>query len=317
MDTPVRSTTALDDRRAATLLATTQRALWPLVKLLVHRGIAYPTLTEALKSAFIRVALQEFPLQGKRDTDSRISLLTGIHRRDVKRLRDAMRTPPALDGGRDAGSAVGRSAAAAPTQTEISLAARVVAIWTGSPDYLDVDGEPKPLPRLARQGGDRSFESLVRAVSKDIRPRALLDEWLRRDAVALDDEDRVCLNLDAFMAHKDLDQKAFYFGQNIHDHLAAIAHNLTDTEHPFPEQCVFHTGLSTESIAELSQLARGEAARALQLVERRALELKARDAGNLEARGRVNFGMYFYSATGRPAAPAEASASPSDDEPEN
>ena len=315
MDTPTRSEQALNDRRSATLLATTQRALWPLVKLLLQRGIAYPTLTEALKSAYIRVALQEFPLKGKRDTDSRASLLTGIHRRDVKRLRDAMRAPPASGSTLNAGDSASRGAAALAADTEFSLAARVVAIWTGSPEYLEADGEPKPLSRLARQGGEQSFESLVRAVSKDIRPRALLDEWLRRGAVALDDEDRVCLNLDAFMAHKDLDQKAFTFGQNIHDHLAAIAHNLTDTEHPFPEQCVFYSGLSTESIAELSQLAREEAMRALQVVERRALELKARDAGNAEARGRMNFGMYFYSAAGRPAARAGASASPGADKP--
>ena len=84
------------ERRSLHLLATTQRTLWPLVKLLLHRGIGYPLLAEALKSVFVGVAESEFPLAGKAETDSRISLLTGIHRRDVKRLRLARRRQAAL-----------------------------------------------------------------------------------------------------------------------------------------------------------------------------------------------------------------------------
>jgi hypothetical protein len=301
------------ERRSTTLLATTQRAFWPLIRLLLHRGIGYPALAEALKSVFIRVAQAEFPLLGKRETDSRISLLTGIHRRDVKRLRDAARARSgATANDRDAGPKTIPPA----TAEEISLSARVIAIWTGLPQYLDARGEPRPLPRLARKGGEHSFESLVRSISTDIRPRALLDEWLRRRAVTVDKEDRVCLNLDAFMAQKDLDEKAFYFAQNIYDHLSAVAHNLTGTQPPFLERCVFYGALTPESIAELTELARKEGMKALQSVNRRALELKARDAGNPAARSRMNFGLYFFSTAGRPNPEVEP-ASPSDDEKPN
>jgi hypothetical protein len=281
------------ERRSAALLATTQRAFWPLVKLLLHRGVGFQALAEALKNIFIRVAEAEFALEGKPATDSRISLLTGIHRRDVKRLRDEARARSSRT------SAAAGNGAVAATKSEISLSARVIAVWTGLPDHLDADGKPKPLHRLARFGDDQSFESLVRSVSKDIRPRALLDEWLRRGAVTLDDEDRVHLNLDVFMAHKGLDEKAFYFGQNIHDHLAAIAHNITGNEPPFLERCVYYGQLTPASVAELAELAREEGMRSLQVLNRRAIELKARDAGEADARHRMNFGLYFYSAASR------------------
>ena len=132
------------ERRSAALLATAQRAFWPLVKLLLHRGVGFQALAEALKNIFIRVAEAEFALEGKPATDSRISLLTGIHRRDVKRLRDEARarssraSAPPGDGG------------IAAVKSEISLSARVIAIWTGLPEHLDADGKPKPLHRLAR-----------------------------------------------------------------------------------------------------------------------------------------------------------------------
>ena len=81
---------------------------------------------------------------------------------------------------------------------------------------------------------------------------------------------------------------------------------------PLPEQCVFQVGLSADAIAELAQVARDEAARALAAVQRRALELAARDAGTSEPRGRINFGMYFYGSPGRPA----ASTAPTADKPD-
>ncbi len=281
------------ERRSIHLLATTQRTLWPLVKLLLHRGISYPLLAEALKSVFVGVAEAEFPLAGKAETDSRISLLTGIHRRDVKRLRVERRKQRAL--------AMDPTPARAslPVAPETSLSARVIATWTGLPSYLDENGGPLPLPRLARKGGEHSFESLVQSLSKDTRPRALLDEWLRRGMATLDDQDRVHLNLQMLATARDLDQRAFHLGQNIHDHVAAIANDLTGEQPAFLERCVSHSRLTEESVAELAELARQESLRALQVFHRRALELEARDADNPEARARINLGVYFYSAEGR------------------
>jgi hypothetical protein len=291
------------ERRSSHLLATTQRTLWPLVKLLLHRGIGYPLLAEALKSVFVGVAESEFPLAGKAETDSRISLLTGIHRRDVRRLRLDRRKQRAL--------AMDPTAAPSkPVATETSLSARVIAVWTGLPSYLDERGAPLPLPRLARKGGEHSFESLVQSLSKDTRPRALLDEWLRRGVVTIDEEDGVHLNLKMLAAGRDLDQRAFYLGQNIHDHVAAIAEDLTGEQPAFLEHGVSHSRLTEESVAELAELARQESLRALQAVHRRALELEARDAGNPAARARINLGVYFYAAQGRGGLLETRSSSP-------
>jgi hypothetical protein len=292
------------ERRSFHLLATTQRTLWPLIKLLLHRGIGYPLLAEALKSVFVGVAESEFPLAGKAETDSRISLLTGIHRRDVRRLRLERRKQRAL--------AMDPTAASTrlPVAAETSLSARVIAVWTGLPSYLDERGAPLPLPRLARKGGEHSFESLVQSLSKDTRPRALLDEWLRRGVVTIDEEDRVHLNLEMLATAHDLDRRAFYLGQNIHDHVAAIAEDLTGGQPAFLEHGVSHSRLTEESVAELAELARQESLRALQAVHRRALELEVRDAGNPAARARINLGVYFYAAEGRGSLLETRSSSP-------
>ena len=65
------------------------RLLRPLVRLLIRSGITFPALIDLLRELYVNVAENEFPLPDKAQTDSRVSLLTGIHRKEVRRLRGA------------------------------------------------------------------------------------------------------------------------------------------------------------------------------------------------------------------------------------
>jgi hypothetical protein len=258
------------------VIVAVRKLLRPLVRLLVSHGLQFPYLAEMLKSVYVEVAIRDFPAGAKEQTDSRINLLTGIHRKDVKRLRRELR-------------------AEAPPPPTVSLGAQLVARWTGLSQYLDRNGKPKSLQRLASDGGDLSFERLVESVSKDIRSRAVLDEWLRLGVATLDDEGRVCLVTDAFVPVQGQEEKAFYFGKNLHDHIAAAAHNLSGGTPAFMERSVYYGDLSSGSVKALSQLARDEGMRALQAVNRKAMELQAKDAAGEDTAHRMNFGAYFFS----------------------
>ena len=67
-----------------------RRVLLPLVRLMLTRGLHYPAAAEMLKSLYVEIADREFALDTKRQTDSRVSLISGVHRKDVKRLRHAL-----------------------------------------------------------------------------------------------------------------------------------------------------------------------------------------------------------------------------------
>ena len=67
---------------------------------------------------------------------------------------------------------------------------------------------------------------------------------------------------------------------------------------PLLERSVYYPDLSKESVAELAKLATRAGMEALQAVNRRALELKRRDAADDAATHRMNFGVYFYDADG-------------------
>ena len=263
----------------AVLTRAVRKLLRPLVRLLVARGITYPALIQMLKSLYIEVADRDFALDNKRQTDSRINLLTGIHRKDVKRLRQEL----------------GNEDTSIPAA--VSLGARLVAHWTGMDKYLDDDRHPRPLPRQTSQDSEISFEELVASVNKDIRPRVVLDEWLNLGIVRLDDNDRVCLNIEAFVPEQGFDELAYYFGRNLHDHIAAAAHNLSGLTPRQLERSVYYAGLSSASVKKLNIIAENEGMKALQAVNRSALQLQKDDATNPDARQRINFGMYFHHAS--------------------
>lgn len=272
------------------LLVALQKLLRPLVRLLLAQGVTYPMFAGQLKAVYVRVATEEFQLTHKRQTDSRISLLTGVHRKDVKRL-------------------VHEEPSEEEIPLNISLGSQLAARWLTAPEYLSAKGQPLPLSRLASDGGDKSFEALVTSVSKDIRPRAVLDEWLRLGVAHLDENDRVCLNVAGFIPEKGFDEKAYYFGQNLHDHIAAGTHNLLGRVPPLLERSVFQEELTEASVAELAELARDLGMQSLKAIHRRSLELQRRDAAAAQANRRMNFGIYFYSehTAGEKANSAEAS----------
>lgn len=257
------------------------RALRPVVRVLIHFGITFPTFATLLKGLYVDVAEREYDVPGRPMTDSRVTLLTGVHRKDVSRLRAQ---PPAGP----------ESVAASP-----SLAAQVLARWLGDAAFLAPDGTPLALPRA---GAGPSFEGLVAGISKDIRPRALLDELLRTGLVEERADSRLTLAARAHLPHGDLDKLAHYFGRNLADHAAAAGHNLTGGTPPFLERAMFHDGLSAESIETL----RGEAERLgmdmLIRLNRLAGELSARDAAAPGGKQRFTAGLYTYSAPDEPPA---------------
>jgi hypothetical protein len=265
------------------LLLALRRTLKPLVRMLMHFGIGYPYLTELLKSVFVEVAEQSFPPpDGKKQTDSRVNLLTGVHRKDVRRLRhdEPEKSLPSRN---------------------VSLGAQLVACWLSDPDYADSTGNPRPLQRFAKGANEASFETLVELVGRgDIRAAVVLDELLRLDIVT-NDNDVISLKTSAFIPQQSLEDKAFFFGKNLHDHTAAICENLIAAQcsqpPPFIDRCVYYDGLTDASLKELRALSEEHAMQMLKAVNKRAHELQQKEQGQKDAIQRMNLGVYFYHQT--------------------
>jgi hypothetical protein len=257
---------------AASLRAPLARLLRPLVRLCIRGGMTFPALAQLLRELFVNVAEYDFALEGKEQTDSRVSLLTGIHRKEVARLR-------------------GAGAPVNETPATLSLTSAIMARWLAAPEFTDEKGDPLPLPRMA-SGDAPSFEQLVSSITKDVRPRAVLDEWLDRELVTINGDEEIVLVNAGFVPRGDDERKWHYLGRNLHDHIAAAAENVSGPAPRFLERAVHYDGLSAKLAKRLEGRSRELAMDALKIANREANRALARDKGGDY---RWNFGIYIYS----------------------
>jgi len=263
------------------LLRPVRRLLRPLVRLLIQGGVTFPVLADLLRGLYVEVAAHELLNHPRAQTDSRISLLTGIHRKEIRRWR----------------AATHESEAVPPVITRTS---QIMARWLRHAEYIDAEGRPRPLPRLPRPEGGPSFESLVQSVTSDVRPRAVLDDWLNHGIVTVDAADQVMLDTAAFVPRPGSGEQLFYFGRNLHDHLSAAAANVTAAgPAPFVERAAHYDDLSPATVARLEAMGRDAAQRLLSEFNGQALDLL--DANDRELasapqtpRRRLNLGIYLF-----------------------
>lgn len=251
--------------------------LKPVVRLAMHHQIGFPAFAELLKSIYVETAEQAFKIDGKPQSDSRLHVLTGIHRRDIKRLRK--QTP-----------------ASVTVPNNISIGGQAVSRWCTDARFTDADGHPLPLPRRSADDSGVSFNALIASVSKDIRPKTVLEEWLRIGVVELNDQGHVRLRTEAFIPDRGLEEKLYYLGRNLHDHIAACEHNIDTQEAPFFERSVHYPALHAEDVAVLQARAAELAMETLTTLNALAVELRARSQDKPGPRERINFGAYFFKA---------------------
>jgi len=272
-----------------------RQVLRPLVRLMLAHGITFRPASDLLNQVYVEVATAELERDGKKPTDSRLTVMTGIHRKALRQHRTQ----------HDADASVPKS---------VALGAQLVARWTSDPLYCDGDGHPRPLPR--RNGGaddTPTFDGLVRSVSSDVHPRTVLDEWLRLGVVKIEDQQTIHLVTSAFVPSQGFEEKLFYLGRNVHDHLETTLHNLEGTGPPLLERSVHCDGLDPADVNRLARFAEQEGMKLLEEINRRARELRSEalsawDAAHAdgsepnepnEKAERMNVGLYFFRGASR------------------
>ncbi|MGG5819039.1 DUF6502 family protein [Falsiroseomonas sp. HW251] len=270
----------------APLPAALKVLLRPLVRLMVAHGVTLPTMVGMLKELYVEVAARHFRLGGREASDSRVSLLTGVHRKDVRAIRERARPVSLPRGG--------------------GLGATVLGRWLGDPALARPGGRPLPISRAR-------FDELVASVSTDVRPRTVLDELLRLGLVAWDETaDELRLLADAYVptavqAGAAGEEALRFFRDNLHDHIAAATANLLagPGERRFLERAVFYNRLRAEDVERLEQEARTLGLAALRHLNSLALERQQAARGAPEATERFRFGIFFFRETSPGEAPPD------------
>lgn len=155
----------MNDSVKTGLLAAFAKLLRPLVRILLRQGITYDELSEVIKTVFVRIAAEGFKVPGKKMSQSRIAIVTGLTRKEVHRLVE-------LDAKRGV-----------PVKSSLSRIGRVLFGWFTDPEFTGPYGMPLEVRYDSDIEKDSTFVRLVQRYSGDMTPRAMLDELLRVGAV--------------------------------------------------------------------------------------------------------------------------------------
>jgi hypothetical protein len=133
-------------------------ALRPIAKILLRFGIGFREFAEISKTAFVDVASREYGLRGRPTNISRVAVMTGLTRKEVRRIREK------IEGGNQS------------VVVKATPLSEILHRWHAESEFLDETGRPAILQFT---GESRSFSDLVRRFGGDIPPGAMRTELKR------------------------------------------------------------------------------------------------------------------------------------------
>jgi Family of unknown function (DUF6502) len=241
---------------------------------LLRNNISHQTFAELGKRVYVEVANSEFGIPGKKQTISRVAILTGLTRKEVQRLLASL--PESADDATE----------------EYHRAARVITGWVRDRDFGDGKGHPHP---LRMEGKRDSFSELVKRYSGDIPVRAMLDELLRVGAVKQLKDGRICLLSRGYIPQKAPVEKLHFLGTDTADLIATIEHNLYHkSPKPRFQRKVMYDNVPIEAAREFQILAAAQGQELLEALDR-WLSHRDRDVNPaLKGTGRTRVGLGIY-----------------------
>lgn len=256
------------------LLVACQTFMEPIARFLMRHGIGFREFSEVAKTAFVKIATDEYGKRGRPTNISRTAVLTGLTRKEVKRIRvrieeQGSRPPPRL-----------------------GKPAQLLEIWHHDDHFLDNDGRPREL----EMEGVSGFKELAKRTGGDVPPGALLTELINAKSVKEVSDGRFrCLSrhfnpsgIDTYMALR--------YGEVLGDLASTLDFNAVagnDSDKRF-ERRVWSDALDEKRLAKFQQLIRDHGKSLLEF-----LDDWISAQGNAESTGeqkstRCGMGMYFF-----------------------
>ena len=179
--------------------------LRPLARVLLRFGIGFREFSEIAKTAFVDVASTDYGIRGRPTNNSRVAVMTGLTRKEVKRIRDKI------------------SSGEERLTVRTTPLCEVLHKWHAEREFLDTSGRPAT---LSFSGNDTSFTDLVRKFGGDIPPGAMRTELKRVGAIEEDERGNLRVIRRSVTPSGQHDNLIAALAHSAYPLLSTIAHNI-------------------------------------------------------------------------------------------
>ncbi|MBT3203429.1 MAG: hypothetical protein HOB14_16240 [Gammaproteobacteria bacterium] len=247
------------------------RILKPLTKVLLRNGIAYAQFADIARKVYVDTGFEEARRQGQKQTVSNVSILTGINRKEVKRLKESLliNTDNSL--------------------RKFNRIVRVIAGWQHDEEFLDSDHEPRDLLLEGKKG---SFGSLVKRYSGDMPVVAMLNALIDSGNIKVIDNGNIQLINLNYLPTSDSDKKLNILGIDTAELIQTIDHNINVKQ---PEDAWFQRKASNTQVKidALPKIKQRINKKAQQLLEDIDAAFSENESDNEHDSCPVSIGIYF------------------------
>ena len=182
------------------LLYAFRRVLRPLIRILVRSGVRYDEFLELVRGVYVETAVRDGLGDGGKPTRAKISISTGVPRRDVDRFIDNDGALPI-----------------APKTLTATLS-EILNKWHTDPHFVGPYGIPLELEVKGQKS--RSFTELVNAVDAQVPVREVLEELIRLRTVVWSGDTHVRTVSRAFIPVEEMSAAQLEFFGNALTRLA-------------------------------------------------------------------------------------------------
>lgn len=218
------------DKVNQALRSSCRALLRPIASVLLKCGMTWREFADLSKSVFVSVASDEFGIRGRPTNISRVSILTGISRKEVKRQREILAQPVET------------------TSPKTTDATRLLSGWHQDANFVDRDGNPLPLMPV---GGTPSFRTLFATYGGDTPEQTLLRELLKAGSIEKDDQGRYVARRRYHMPVEMDPGSIRFFGTNLFDHANTLGKNVTrDSRGPLLEGFAVDDRIHPDAVAD-------------------------------------------------------------------
>ena len=248
--------------------------LRPLVRILLRNGVAFGSFADLAKKVYVDVAFEEFAPDTKKQTISRVSALTGLTRKEAKRLHELEHTDSHL------------------SEQRYNRAVRVISGWVNDKEFHDALGQPES---LQIEGAKASFSALVRKYSGDVPTQSMLSVLISASAIEKTG-DRVRLIQRAYVPGKDPADKLSILGTDTAELISTIDHNLVNGEKGLRfQRKVSNHHIQSDAVPEFQLLSSQKAQQLLEQFDAwlsdHEVDSEKRDSDQGDY---VSLGIYYY-----------------------